>query len=100
MNICSGVQMTSRPSPAFSDVPPAQTDHPGRGDGAHDAAHLDALRPLLMGSGPVAALADTFKALADPTRVRMLDALARAALCVRHLATLIGLSESAVSPQL
>lgn len=46
------------------------------------------------------ALAETFKALGDLTRVRMLDALSRGELCVGDIAELLGLSESAVSHQL
>ena len=69
-------------------------------EGDHDPARLDRLRPLLMGPSPVSALAETFRALGDPSRVRMLDALARAELCVCDLASLIDLSESAVSHQL
>jgi ArsR family transcriptional regulator, lead/cadmium/zinc/bismuth-responsive transcriptional repressor len=45
-------------------------------------------------------LAETFKVLGDLTRVQILDALGRAELCVCDLATLVGLSESAVSHQL
>lgn len=43
---------------------------------------------------------DTFQALADPARARILYALVRQRLCVRDLAILIGASESAVSHQL
>jgi len=46
------------------------------------------------------ALAEIFKVLGDLTRVRILDALAQAELCVCDLAALVGLSESAVSHQL
>ncbi len=45
-------------------------------------------------------LAETFKALADPTRVRILHALSHAELCVGDLAAVLGMSESAVSHQL
>jgi ArsR family transcriptional regulator len=45
-------------------------------------------------------VADTFKALSDPTRVRMLHALLHAELCVSDLAALLGLTESAISHQL
>lgn len=41
-----------------------------------------------------------FDALADPTRARILYALTRLPLCVRDLAVLTGVSESAVSHQL
>lgn len=64
------------------------------------AEQLDALRAALIPSPQLAALAETFRALGDPTRVRVLDALSRAELCVHHLAELLGLSESATSHQL
>ncbi|MBI2835557.1 MAG: helix-turn-helix transcriptional regulator [Acidobacteria bacterium] len=48
----------------------------------------------------IAALSETFKLLGDGTRVRILDALSKEELCVCDLATLLGLSESAVSHQL
>ena len=54
----------------------------------------------LLDTSSVTALAETFRILGDATRVRILDALSRAELCVGDLATLIGLSESAVSHQL
>src|SRR5947208_1597506 len=48
----------------------------------------------------VTALAETFKVLGDTTRVRILDALSHAELCVHDLAHRVGISESAVSHQL
>ena len=45
-------------------------------------------------------MAATFSVLGDPTRVRILDALALGELCVCDIATLVGISESAVSHQL
>ena len=48
----------------------------------------------------VYAVADTFRVLGDPTRVRILDALARGELCVCDIAELAGISESAGSHQL
>lgn len=65
-----------------------------------DAAKVARLRALLIGSRHISALAETFRALGDPTRVRMLDALSHDELCVCDIATLLGLSESAVSHQL
>jgi ArsR family transcriptional regulator len=51
--------------------------------------------------GPLAAqMADTFKALADPTRVRIISALLHTELCVGDLASCLGMSISAVSHQL
>jgi ArsR family transcriptional regulator, lead/cadmium/zinc/bismuth-responsive transcriptional repressor len=48
----------------------------------------------------VAVIAETFRVLGDPTRVRILDALAVGELCVCDIATFVGISESAVSHQL
>ena len=48
----------------------------------------------------VLALADTFRILGDPTRVRIVDALADGELCVHEIADRVDISESAVSHQL
>lgn len=45
-------------------------------------------------------LAEIFKALSDPTRVRIVSLLADAELCVCDLAAALGMSQSAVSHQL
>jgi ArsR family transcriptional regulator, lead/cadmium/zinc/bismuth-responsive transcriptional repressor len=45
-------------------------------------------------------LSQTFQALSDPTRVRLISALANAELCVCDLAAVLGMSQSAVSHQL
>ncbi|MHB1654378.1 MAG: ArsR/SmtB family transcription factor [Desulfitobacteriaceae bacterium] len=45
-------------------------------------------------------LSELFKTLGDPTRVRMMDALAKSEFCVCDLAELLGLSQSATSHQL
>ena len=46
-------------------------------------------------------LADLFKSLSDPTRVRLMSALAQTPeLCVSDLSTLLGMGQSAVSHQL
>jgi DNA-binding transcriptional ArsR family regulator len=45
-------------------------------------------------------VAETFQALADPTRLRILYALADRELCVRDISLVVGVSESAVSHQL
>ena len=48
----------------------------------------------------VQALADTFRILGDPTRVRIVAALADGELCVHEIAERVDISESAVSHQL
>ena len=70
-----------------------------------EAPHLDAVgtdkrRRALMPSSTVEILAETFRVLGDPTRVRILDALSDGELCVCDIAALVRMSESAVSQQL
>ncbi len=50
--------------------------------------------------GTAARLAETFKALSDPTRVRIISALLADELCVHELAEAVSVSQSAVSHQL
>lgn len=45
-------------------------------------------------------LAQTFSALADPTRLRLISALSGRELCVCDLSTVVGTTQSAVSHQL
>lgn len=65
-----------------------------------DARGVEARRGTLIPDRQVLALADTFRVLGDPTRVRILDALSGGELCVCDIAELAGISESAVSHQL
>ena len=65
-----------------------------------DAASNDARRGALITPATVAVIAETFRVLGDPTRVRILDALAGGELCVCDIASLVDMSESAVSHQL
>ena len=63
-------------------------------------ARVAEIRAALIGEDEVGDLAETFRTLGDPTRVRILDALSHGELCVCDLAALVGMSESAVSHQL
>ena len=65
-----------------------------------DKSRVAAARRRLLSQEAATTLADTFRVLGDVTRVRMLDALSAGELCVCDLATLLGLSDSAVSHQL
>jgi ArsR family transcriptional regulator len=65
-----------------------------------DLARVKRLRAALVDGETVTGLADTFRALGDPTRVRILDALSHGELCVCDLAGVLGVSQSAVSHQL
>ncbi len=74
----------------------AKTDHAAY----IDPASVRAARSAIPGDRMVRALAETFGALSDPTRVRIITALAEQELCVFDLARLLGLTGSAVSHQL
>ena len=63
-------------------------------------AQVGAIRAAMPAGETVVALAETFKALGDPTRVKIAFALSREELCVCDLANLLGASESAVSHSL
>jgi ArsR family transcriptional regulator len=65
-----------------------------------DLGRVRSLRAELVSPDAVQGLADTFGALGDPTRVRILDALSHGELCVCDLAAVLGVSQSAVSHQL
>ena len=67
---------------------------------AIDAEEVQAARAAALPEAQLLLLVETFQALADPTRARMLYALTQLPLCVRDLAILVGVSESAVSHQL
>jgi ArsR family transcriptional regulator len=65
-----------------------------------DIDHVAARESQLLPAATVEEIAATFSVLGDPTRIRILDALAAGELCVCDIATLVGISESAVSHQL
>ena len=67
---------------------------------AIDAEAVQAAREAALPEAHLLLLVDTFQALADATRARMLYALIQRPMCVRDLAILVGVSESAVSHQL
>jgi DNA-binding transcriptional ArsR family regulator len=91
MSSCSYIHMSITHDPATNDT--CDGVHPTLSDVASRRAHL-------IGARTVEALAETFRALGDPTRVRILDALAAGELCVCDIASLVGISESAASHQL
>jgi len=65
-----------------------------------DPAAVEQARAAIPADELLALVVAVFQALADPTRTRMLYALRLGPLCVRDLAILVGVSESAVSHQL
>ena len=65
-----------------------------------DGVSARAARTAMPSDRMVRALAETFGALSDPTRVRIISVLAGQELCVFDLARLLGLTGSAISHQL
>ena len=108
MSACSHIHMSKPVAMAAHASPPVRRRAKRRVERSEetcaaphlDAAGTDARRRALLGTGTVEVLAETFRVLGDPTRVRMLDVLADGELCVCDIATLVGMSESAVSHQL
>ena len=68
--------------------------------GETDVDNVQTVRSHLMADATSQGLADLFRALADPTRVRLLSALAETEVCVNDLAEALGMGQSAVSHQL
>lgn len=65
--------------------------------------HMDAVetaRRQMPDDDITTAACDFFKAFSDKTRLRILTALVSAELCVCDIATLLGMSQSAISHQL
>jgi DNA-binding transcriptional ArsR family regulator len=65
-----------------------------------DAEQVEAVLCSLVERDTASDVADLFRVLADPTRVIILHALSMASLCNCDLASILGVSESAVSHQM
>ena len=65
-----------------------------------DADKVKAAREAMKSASSVLLLAETFKILGDPTRIKIAFALSREELCVCDIANLLGVSQSAVSHSL
>jgi DNA-binding transcriptional ArsR family regulator len=61
---------------------------------------VEAVKKELPSTREIADLSEIFKVLGDPTRLKIVLALAKEELCVCDLATLVNLSVSAISHQL
>jgi ArsR family transcriptional regulator, lead/cadmium/zinc/bismuth-responsive transcriptional repressor len=66
----------------------------------HDPALLERIRTKMLSGQSLQSVAEVFKLLGDPTRVKILDALSHGERCVCDISTLVAISESAVSHQL
>jgi len=69
-------------------------------DSVLDRSRLGAVQEALIDDRTATRLAKTFKALSDPTRVRIISALSHGELCVHELAACLEMSQSAISHQL
>ncbi|MFB5761882.1 ArsR/SmtB family transcription factor [Paenibacillus medicaginis] len=61
---------------------------------------LDGIKNKLVDLQTAAEMAEIFKALGDPTRIRLIYALIERELCVHDLCVLLDMGQSAVSHQL
>ena len=61
---------------------------------------IESVEKMLIPEEQVNHLAELFKTLGDPTRIRIMDALAKSEFCVCDLIELLKLSQSATSHQL
>lgn len=61
---------------------------------------VKAVKRIMKPNEVIIKLAQTFKVLGDPTRTKIIFALAKEELCVCDIATLLGISQSATSHQL
>lgn len=61
---------------------------------------LNSIKNKLVDSQTSAEMAEIFKALGDPTRIRLIYALIERELCVHDLCALLDMEQSAVSHQL
>jgi len=61
---------------------------------------VNAVKKMLKPDETIIKLAQTFRVLGDPTRTKIIFALAKEELCVCDIATLLGISQSATSHQL
>ena len=69
-------------------------------DHSIDEKKVKTLKEIIPEEKDIFALAETFKALSDPTRVKIIFCLSKKELCVHELAALLNMSLSAISHQL
>lgn len=67
---------------------------------ATDETTLNKLKENLEEEKYIYLLSNTFKALSDPTRLKIIYSLSKSQLCVCDIATILGMTQSAISHQL
>ena len=83
----------------YSDKESLQTE-PGKNLTAIDPEAVKELQATAPADELITVLAEMFHVLGDPTRLKILYLLRKRSCCVRDLAILVGVSESAISHQL
>lgn len=78
---------------------PAESRRP-RTSGTVTPNSVETIRSAMVSEEALERLTETFKALGDSTRVKMIYVLLASELCVRDIARAVGISESAASHQL
>ncbi|WP_019535916.1 ArsR/SmtB family transcription factor [Paenibacillus ginsengihumi] len=63
-------------------------------------AHIDDVKDQLISDDIAVRVADVFKALGDPTRLKIIHSLLQKELCVHDLTVVLDMGQSAVSHQL
>ena len=83
----------------YSEKEPPQAK-PGKNLTAIDPDIVKELQTAAPADELITVLAEMFHVLGDPTRLKILYLLSKRSCCVRDLAILVGISESAISHQL
>ncbi len=65
-----------------------------------DPEAVEKVKRHMLGTKEISGMAETFKVLADPTRIKILHALKCSELCVCDLAVALNMNTSAISHQL
>lgn len=65
-----------------------------------DEKSVKAMKKMMLSQDTTDRLSEAFKALGDPTRIKIIYALSKKKLCVCDLSASLGMSQSAVSHQL
>lgn len=66
----------------------------------YDESSISQIEERLLSDRQIARLSELYKALGDPTRIKIISALAVSELCVHEIVQLLEVSQSAISHQL
>lgn len=69
-------------------------------DTCHGTSNIDLLKEQLISEQTVTGVAEVFKALGDPTRLKIIHTLLNRELCVHDIVQVLEMGQSAISHQL